>query len=38
MGAGVSVLAGELLGVPQFLRYGRTKLRRLVERTEVHGD
>lgn len=37
MGAGVTVAAGELLGEPRLLDYGRRRLRRVVEHTAHHG-
>jgi len=37
MGAGVCVLAGEILGDELLVEYGRLKLGRLVDRTNEHG-
>jgi hypothetical protein len=38
MGAGVAVAAGELLGEPRLVAYGRTRLRRMVEHVERNGE
>lgn len=37
MGAGVCAAAGEMLGIPFLLDYGRQRLSRFVEHTEHHG-
>jgi hypothetical protein len=37
MGAGVTLAAGELLGEPRLVGYGRRRLRNIVEHTEHHG-
>lgn len=37
MGAGVALVAGELLDEPRLIGYGRTRLRRFVEHTAWHG-
>jgi hypothetical protein len=37
MGAGVTLVAGELLGEPRLAGYGRRRLRNIVEHTEHHG-
>lgn len=37
MGAGVAIAAGELLGEPRLVEYGRRRLRRVVEHTTFHG-
>ncbi len=37
MGAGVAAAAGELLGEARLLQYGRTRLQRFVEHTNLHG-
>ncbi|MCX5674727.1 MAG: hypothetical protein NTX87_06940 [Planctomycetota bacterium] len=36
-GAGVTLAAGELLGAPRLLDYGRRRLRNLVRHTKFHG-
>jgi len=38
MGGGVCAAAGELLGDPQMLQYGRDRLRKVVEHTAQHGS
>jgi len=37
MGAGVTLAAGELLDDPKLLDYGRQRLHRIVEHTDLHG-